>query len=76
MDFTGFGKLLLIIGLILAGVGLLFMFGGKSPLAWIGRLPGDFFFFKGKNVSFYFPLATSLLVSIVLTLILWMINRR
>jgi len=75
MDFTGFGKLLLIIGLILAGAGLLFMLGGKGPLSWIGRLPGDFLF-KGRNVSFYFPLATSLIISIVLTLILWLINRR
>jgi hypothetical protein len=75
MDYSGFGKILLLIGLILAGLGVLFMLGGKGPLSWIGRLPGDFYF-KGKNFSFYFPLATSLLVSVVLTLILWFINRR
>ena len=75
MDYSGFGKILLFIGLILAGLGLLFILGGKGPLSWIGRLPCDLYF-KGKNFSFYFPLATSLLVSVVLTLILWFINRR
>ncbi|MDD5099968.1 MAG: DUF2905 domain-containing protein, partial [Syntrophales bacterium] len=40
-----------------------------------GRLPGDFFW-RGKNVSFYFPLAPSILISVVLTLILWFIHRR
>lgn len=75
MDFPGLGKLLLIMGLIVAGMGILLMLGGKELFAWLGRLPGDFLF-KGKNFSFYFPLATSLLISIVLTLILWIINRR
>jgi hypothetical protein len=75
MDYSGVGKILLLIGLILAGLGVLFMLGGKGPLSWIGRLPGDLYF-KSKNFSFYFPLATSLLLSIVLTLILWLINRR
>ncbi len=75
MDFPGFGKILLIVGLILLGLGLLFMLGGKGPLSWIGRLSGDLYF-KGERFSFYFPLATGLLISIVLTLILWLINRR
>jgi hypothetical protein len=75
MDFSGFGKMLLLIGLALAAAGGLLMLGGKGPLSWIGRLPGDFYF-KGKDFSFYFPLATSLLVSVILTLILWFINRR
>jgi len=70
MDFSGFGRILLIIGLILAGIGTLLMLGGKIP--WIGRLPGDFYY-KGKNVVFYFPLATSI---IILTIILMFINRR
>lgn len=75
MDFHGFGKILLIAGLILAGLGVLLLLGGKGPLSWIGRLPGDFHF-KGDRFSFYFPLATGLLISIVLSLILWLINRR
>lgn len=75
MDFPGFGKILLIVGLILAGLGLLFMLDAKGPFPWIGRLPGDLYF-KGERFSFYFPLATGLLISIVLTLILWFVNRR
>ncbi|MCX5906004.1 MAG: DUF2905 domain-containing protein [Syntrophales bacterium] len=72
-DFSQFGKIFLIIGLVVAGVGLLMMMGGKIP--WIGKLPGDFFF-KGEKFAFYFPLTTSILVSVVLTLILWLINRK
>ena len=72
-DFTGFGKMLLIIGLVIAGIGGLFLLGGKIP--WIGRLPGDFYF-KGKNFSFYFPLATSIVISIIITTILMFIGRK
>ncbi|OPY18543.1 MAG: hypothetical protein A4E74_00480 [Syntrophus sp. PtaB.Bin075] len=57
----------------MAGIGFVLLLTGKIP--WIGRLPGDFYF-KGKNVTFYFPLATSLLISLILTLILWLINRK
>jgi hypothetical protein len=73
IDFSGFGKILLIIGLIIAGMGCLILLAGKIP--WIERLPGDFYF-KGKNFSFYFPLATSILISIVITVILTFIGRK
>ena len=72
-DFSQFGKTFLVIGLVVAGVGLLMMIGGKIP--WIGKLPGDFFF-KGEKFTFYFPLTTSILASVVLTLILWLIGRK
>jgi hypothetical protein len=72
-DFSNPGRILLVIGLVIAGLGLVLIFAGKIP--WFGRLPGDFFW-RGKNVSFYFPLATSILVSLILTLILWFIHRR
>ena len=72
-DFSGLGRILFVIGLVIAGIGLVLIFAGK--IAWFGRLPGDFFW-RGKNVSLYFPLATSILVSLVLTLILWFIHRR
>lgn len=72
-DFTGFGKILLIIGLVIAGIGCLILFAGKIP--WIGRLPGDFYY-KGKNFTFYFPLATSIVVSIILTIIVLFISRK
>lgn len=75
MDFPSIGKLLLLVGLVLAGLGLLLMIGGKGPLAWIGRLPGDFHF-RGEKFSFYFPLATSLIISVLATLVIWFINRR
>jgi hypothetical protein len=63
------GKTLLLVGLGIAGIGLLIMFG--LP---IGRLPGDFYVRRG-NVSFYFPLATSIIFSIILTLILAFFRR-
>ena len=67
------GKFLLIIGIGLTLLGLILLFSGK--VSWLGRLPGDFYF-KGKNISFYFPLATSFLISLILTLILWLIGRK
>ena len=72
-DVSGIGKILLIIGLVIAGIGVLFLLGGKIP--WIGRLPGDFYY-KGKNFTFYFPLATSIVVSIILTIIVLFISRK
>jgi uncharacterized protein HemY len=64
------GRLLILAGLLIAGVGVLMTLG--LP---IGRLPGDLTFRRG-NFSFYFPLATSILVSLVLTLIMMFFGRR
>ncbi|MBI4265216.1 MAG: DUF2905 domain-containing protein [Acidobacteria bacterium] len=64
------GRLLIILGLVIAAVGLLISLG--VPL---GRLPGDFTVRRG-NFSFYFPLATSILASIILTLLLMFLTRR
>ena len=72
-DFSNLGRFFIIIGLIIAGIGFALIFAGKIP--WLGRLPGDFFF-RGKNFSFYFPLTTGILISVILTLIHWFINRR
>lgn len=72
-DFTHFGKLLIILGIVISAIGVLLVLSGKIP--WLGKLPGDFFW-RGKNVSFYFPITTSILLSILLTVILWFINRR
>jgi hypothetical protein len=72
-DFSQFGKIFLIIGLVVAGVGLLMIIGGKIP--WVGKLPGDLFY-KGEKFTFYFPLATSIVASVILSLILWLINRK
>lgn len=67
------GKLLIILGAVVAVVGLLFMLSDKIP--WLGRLPGDILVRK-KNFTFYFPVATSILISIVLTLLFWLLGRK
>jgi hypothetical protein len=72
-DPSGFGKILLVVGIVIALAGLAFMVGGKIP--WLGRLPGDITL-KGKNYTFYFPLATSIVVSIILSIIFYLINRK
>jgi predicted MFS family arabinose efflux permease len=63
------GKTIVLVGLAIAGLGLLMMLG--LPL---GRLPGDFYVKRG-NFSFYFPLATSIILSIILTLVLALFRR-
>ena len=68
-----FGKLLILFGLILAAVGGLMLFIGKVP--YIGKLPGDIYV-QRNNFSFYFPLTTSILLSIVLTLLFSLFGRR
>ena len=67
------GKALLGLGLLLAVIGALLLVAARFGVP-LGRLPGDFSF-RGKNVSFFFPLGTSILLSIVLTLILFLISR-
>jgi hypothetical protein len=67
------GKLLVLFGLVIAAVGALLVLAGRIP--WVGRLPGDIYIQRG-NWTFYFPLATSLVLSVALTLILWLIGRR
>jgi hypothetical protein len=67
------GRMLIVLGVLVALVGVVLLFMGRVP--WIGRLPGDFHVQRG-NWSFYFPLGTSILLSVVLTLVLWLIGRR
>ncbi len=64
--FSEFGRLLLILGVVIAVIGLIMMLAPKIP--FLGRLPGDIVIRKG-NFTFYFPLATSIILSIVLTII-------
>jgi len=71
--FSFAGKFLIIIGLIIVIIGLVLTFGPKIP--YIGRLPGDIYY-KKDNFVFYFPLATSILVSIILSLIFYLFFRR
>ena len=66
------GKLLVIAGLLIAAVGALIWSGlGRG---WIGRLPGDIHY-KGDNFSFHFPIVTCLLLSLILSLILWLFKK-
>ncbi len=67
------GKFLVIVGALTAALGLVLMAGAKFSFFGLGKLPGDFAY-KGKNFSFYFPLATFLVISILLTGILWLIS--
>ena len=67
------GKALVALGLLIALGGVVLMLVGRVP--WLGRLPGDIHIERG-NFSFYFPLATSLVLSVVLTLILYIVGRR
>jgi len=60
------GKLLILLGVLIIVIGLLLLVGEKIP--WVGRLPGDIIIRK-KNFTFYFPIATSILISIILTLL-------
>ncbi|MBV9574085.1 MAG: DUF2905 domain-containing protein [Acidobacteriales bacterium] len=68
-----FGKILLLLGGVLVVAGLVFMLLGRSGIP-IGRLPGDVVY-RGKNTTFYFPLATSILISVVLSLLLYFLGR-
>ena len=68
-----FGKLLVFLGGVLLAVGVVLMVLGKSNLP-IGRLPGDIIY-RGKNTTVYFPLATSILLSVVLTAVMYLIGR-
>jgi len=67
------GKLLVCVGAIVVVVGLALMLLGRTNLP-LGRLPGDIIY-RGKNTTFYFPLATSILLSVVLSILLYVIGR-
>ena len=68
-----FGRTLLYVAGVFALVGAFFYFGGKLPFR-LGRLPGDIVH-EGKHTTFYFPLTTSILLSVGLSLVLWLISR-
>ncbi len=67
------GRLLVIFGAAIAAIGFIIVLSDKVP--WLGRLPGDFVLQK-KNFTFYFPLATSILVSLLLTILFWLLGKR
>jgi hypothetical protein len=70
---TDVGKALIVLGFAIVLAGIVLTFLGRIP--WLGRLPGDIHVQRG-NWSFYFPLATSLLLSVVLSLLFYILGRR
>ena len=68
----GFGKTLIYLGLLLVIVGLIFSFAGKLP--WLGHLPGDISIQKDR-FSFYFPITTCILISIIVSLVVYFFRR-
>ena len=67
------GKLLVFVGAGIVFLGLLLMLLGRANVP-LGRLPGDIVY-RGKNTTVYFPLVTSILLSVLLTLVLWVVGR-
>jgi ribose/xylose/arabinose/galactoside ABC-type transport system permease subunit len=68
------GRLLIALGLLVAALGVLISLGERLPIR-LGRSPGDIIM-RGKHSVFYFPLVTCVLISAVLSLVLWFMNRR
>ena len=66
--------MLIVLGLILLVFGVIISFGERLPIR-LGRLPGDIVI-RGKNSVFYFPLMTCVLISVILSLVMWIFNRR
>lgn len=74
VDITPFAKTLIGAGLLIAAIGVaLLLIGNKLP--WLGRLPGDIVI-KRENFTVYFPLATSIIVSLALTLLFWLLGKK
>jgi hypothetical protein len=67
------GRILIALGVFLVVLGLLFTIGAKLPLR-LGRLPGDIYV-RGKHTCFYFPIVTCLLLSVVLSFVMWLFRR-
>ena len=72
VGFGPLGKMLILLGVFIILIGLLLLVGEKIP--WIGRLPGDIIIRK-KNFTFYFPIVTSILISIILTLLFTLLRK-
>jgi heme/copper-type cytochrome/quinol oxidase subunit 2 len=70
---TGLGKLLIVFGAILIVAGIVVILAGKANVP-LGRMPGDITY-RGKNTTVYFPIVTCIVISIVLSLVMWLVNR-
>lgn len=72
IDLTHIGRLLVILGALIAAVGVLFLLASRIP--WLGRLPGDLVIHKGR-FTLYLPIVTSLILSVLLTIVLRLFSR-
>jgi len=70
----GLGRTLIIAGAVLIAVGVLVILSSRLPIK-LGRLPGDIYY-HGRNGSFYFPIVTCLLLSVLLSFVMWLFNRK
>lgn len=70
----GLGRLLIVAGVVLIVAGVIVTLLGRLPIK-LGRLPGDIYY-HGRNGGFYFPVVTCLLLSVILSVIMWLFNRR
>ena len=70
-----FGKILILVGIVFVAVGTLLLFSDRLSFLRIGRLPGDVAYRRG-NFTFYFPIVTSIVISLLLTLLFWVFGRR
>jgi hypothetical protein len=69
---NGLGKTLIYVGLLLVVLGVIFSFAGKIP--WLGHLPGDIYI-QRERFTFYFPLTTCIVISVIITLVLYLFRR-
>ncbi len=69
---SALGKSLILIGIVITFIGIVLVFAGKIP--WLGRLPGDIYI-KRDNFTFYFPLATSILLSVIVSMLFWLLRK-
>ena len=69
------GRILITVGFVFVAVGILLLFSDRLSFLRIGRLPGDVIYRRG-NFTFYFPIVTSIVLSLVLTLLFWVFGRR
>ncbi|MBI5183422.1 MAG: DUF2905 domain-containing protein [Nitrospinae bacterium] len=72
-ELSSFGKVLVLLGVILVIVGSIFLFAEKLP--WVGKLPGDIYI-RRKNFIFYFPITTSIIISTILSFILLFFSKK
>ena len=68
------GRMLIVLGIVILVAGVIVTLGERLPIRF-GRLPGDITL-RGKNSVFYFPLTTCILLSVILSLVMWLFNRR